>query len=110
MNTSPSSAGDPNYDIYTIDFLNDPAAAGLGPEFAGMGLLRISVEGSGQHATALVEHDYAVTALTARRDLEGFIALSATAVRWLRLGWPEEWGTPELPPTWAPAYPAGGHA
>lgn len=97
---------EPNYDVHSIDFLGDPAPAGLSTEFLGMGVLRISVEGGGQHATALVEHDYAVTALTARRDLEGFIPLSATAVRWLRLGWPEEWGTPGLYPAWAPAYPA----
>jgi hypothetical protein len=98
-----------NYDVHSIDFLNNPALAGLGPEFAGMGVLRISEEGTGRRATALVEHDYAVTALTARQELKGFIPLAATAVRWLRTGWPEEWGG-SLNPTWAPVYPAGAQA
>jgi|GEM_PF-6486354 hypothetical protein len=96
-----------NYNVHSIDFINDPAPAGLGPEFEGMGLFRISEEGTGRRATALVEHDYALNALIARRDLQGFIALAATAVRWLRTGWPEEFGDTDLNPTWAQVYPAG---
>jgi hypothetical protein len=100
---------EPNYHVHSIDFLNTPQLAGLGPDFEGSGVLRISEEGTGRRATALVEHDYAVTALTARRDLTGFIPLAVTAVRWLRTGWPEEWGD-DLNPTWAQVYPAGAHA
>lgn len=95
-----------NYDVHSIDFINDPGPAGLGPEFEGMGLLRISEVGTGRRATALVEHDYALTVCFARRDLEGHIALAATAVRWLRTGWWDEWGT-DLNPDWLPVYPAG---
>jgi len=95
-----------NYDVHSIDFINDPTPAGLGPECLGMGLFRISEEGTGRRATALVEHDYALNALIARRDLQGFIALAATATRFVRVGWPEEWGT-DLNPDWLPVYPAG---
>lgn len=98
-----------NYDCHSIDFLSRPDLAGLTPDFAGMGVIRISEEGTGRRATALVEHDYAITALTARRELTGFIPLAATAVRWLRVGWPEEWGA-NLNPTWAQIYPSGAQA
>jgi hypothetical protein len=94
--------------VHSIHFINDPGPAGLGPEFEGMGLFRISDE-TGSHATALVEHDYAVTAVTARAELEGLVVVAATAVRWLRTGWPEEWGD-DLNPAWAPVYPAGFQA
>jgi len=100
---------DPNYDVHSIEFLDTPAYAGLGPEFAGMGLIRISEEGTGRRATALVEHDYAVTALAARAELTGQVVLAATATRHLRMGWPEEWGD-DLNTTWAQVYPAGSHA
>lgn len=97
----------PTFDVHSIDFLTNPALVGLGPEFAGMGVFRVSEVGSGTHATALAEHDYALTASVARRELDGFISLAATAVRWLRLGWPEEWDDMGLNPLWAPVYPAG---
>lgn len=99
----------PNYDVHTIDFLNNPEPAGLPAECLGMGVLRISEEGTGRRATVLVEHDYAVTAITAIRELGGFIPLAATAARFMRTGWPEEWG-PDLNPRWAPLYPAGSQA
>ncbi|MCA4132947.1 hypothetical protein [Arthrobacter sp. M4] len=99
----------PNYTIHSIDFINDPEPAGLPAQCLGMGVLRISEQGTGRRATILVEHDYAVTALIARRDLEGPIPLAATAARFMRTGWPEEWG-PGLNPTWLPIYPAGSQA
>lgn len=98
-----------NYDVHSIDFLKTPALAGLTPDFEGAGVVRLSEEGTGRRATALVEHDYAVTALTARQELEGFIPLAATAVRYLRVGWPEEWRA-NLNPTWMQVYPAGAQA
>jgi len=99
-----------NYDVHSIDFLTNPELAGLSSEFEGMGVLRISEEGTGRRGTALVERDYAVTALAGRRALEGHLALAATAVRWLRTGWPEEWGDGQNP-AWAPVYTtAGAHA
>jgi len=100
---------DPNYAVHSIEFLDTPEYAGLGPEFSGMGLIRISEEGTGRRATALVEHDYAVTALAARAELTGQVVLAATATRFLRTGWPEEWRY-DLNPTWAPIYPAGYQA
>ncbi|MFF2296971.1 hypothetical protein [Arthrobacter sp. NPDC058127] len=96
----------PNYDIHSISFIDNPKGVGLPNEFLGMGMLLITQQGSDQRGTVLVDHDYAVTALTARKELEGMISLAATAARWLRLGWPEDWG-PDLPSTWAPLYLEG---
>lgn len=95
------------FDVHSIDFLTNPEPAGLGPEFTGMGVFRVSEVGTGCRATALSERDYALTACVARRDLDGFVSLAATAVRWLRIGWPEEWDDATLNPAWAPVYPAG---
>jgi len=92
-------------EVHSIFFINDPEPAGLGPEFEGMGLFFISDE-TGEHACALVEHDFALNVLTARRDLEGPVVLAATAVRYLRKGWPEDWAD-DLNPNWAPIYPSG---
>lgn len=103
-------AADRDAELYSIAFLSNPAPAGLPADFEGMGVLRLTEDGTGLRCTALVEHDYAVTALTAFRELEGFIPLAACAVRWLREGWPEQWGTPGLSPTWIPVYPTGGAA
>ena len=101
--------GNPNWDVHSIDFLSNPALAGLPDEFQGMGVLRISEAGTPNRATVLVEHEYAITAITARRELEGFIPLSATATRFMRTGWPEEWG-PDLNPAWATLYPSRSQA
>lgn len=101
------TAADPNYDVHSIDFLNNPAAVGLTPDFAGAGVIQASREDTGQRCTFLVEHDYAVLSLSARRELEGFIPLAITAIRWARLGWPEDWAAGTLNPTWSAVYPAG---
>lgn len=111
MTTEPSSSpDDPNYNVKSIDFLNNPAGAGLTPEFMDMGVIQATQEGTGTRCTFLVEHDYAVTALTARRSLNGFIPLAITAVRWVRMGWPNDWTDQKLNPAWAPVYPAGSNA
>ncbi|MCZ9884053.1 hypothetical protein [Arthrobacter sp. B2a2-09] len=99
----------PDYDIHRISFIDNPEEAGLPAEFLGMGMLLITQQGSDQRGTVLVDHDYAVTALTARQELDGMISLAATAARWLRLGWPEDWGA-DLLSTWAPLYLEGSQA
>jgi hypothetical protein len=96
--------GDQIY-VHSIFFINDPAPAGLGPEFEGMGLFKIS-DNTGHRTTVLVEHDYALTACFAQAELEGPVVLAATAVRWLSDGWPEEWDD-DPNRVWAPVYPAG---
>lgn len=101
------TAIDPGYDVHSIDFLDCPAAVGLTQDFAGAGVIQASQEGTGQRYTFLVEHEYAVLSLSTRRDLEGFIPLAITAIRWARLGWPEDWPAGLLNPTWAAVYPAG---
>lgn len=99
-----------NYDVHSIDFLNNPSLAGLTEDFKDMGVVQASKEGFRSRRTLLVEHDYALMMLQARNDLEGVVRTAPTAVRWVRLGWPEEWGTPGLDPTWVPIYPAGDPA
>lgn len=106
MTIEPEPQENPNYDVHRIGFIENPAEAGLPAEFLGMGMFLVTQQGSDQRGTVLVDHDYAVTALTARKELDGFIGLAATAARWLRLGWPEDWGT-DLNPTWAPLYLEG---
>ncbi|WP_139184608.1 hypothetical protein [Arthrobacter sp. ok909] len=90
-----------------MHFLSNPALAGLTDDFRDMGVIVGTAAESGAKATLLVDHEYAVTALTAVRSLEGHISLSALAVRWIRAGWPEEWGA-DLDPSWVQVYPAGG--
>lgn len=94
----------PDFDVVRLHFLDNPALAGLPDDFRGMGVIVGCDAVSGSKATMLVDHDYAVTAVTAVRTLEGHISLAASAVRWIRSGWPEEWG-PGLNPEWAPVYP-----
>ncbi|XAS66550.1 hypothetical protein V3C33_13775 [Micrococcaceae bacterium Sec5.7] len=101
---------DPSYDVHSIGFLSNPALAGLTADFTGAGVIRATQEGTGARCTFIVEHDYAALSLAARRDLDGFIPLAITAVRWLRLGWPEDWADGALNPAWARVYPAGGAA
>lgn len=97
-----------SYLIHTIDFLNNPALADLPDDTAGMGVLRASeVGGPVDRCTFLVDRDYALMLVDACRHLEGAVALAESAVRFVRLGWPEEWPHPELPTGWAPIYPDG---
>lgn len=111
MTTEPNQAPEnPNYDIHRIDFLSDPALAGAPEHCIGMGVLTLTEGGTGRRCTALVNHHYALMLLEARRDLDGMIAGAAQAVRWLRSGWPEEWGTPGLNPTWLHIPAAGTDA
>jgi hypothetical protein len=95
-----------DFDVRRIHFLSNPALAGLPDDFRDMGVMVGCDEVSGSKGTLLVDHEYAVTALTALRGLEGHVSLSALAVRWLRAGWPEEWGA-DLDPSWVPVYPEG---
>lgn len=97
----------PNYDVYSIDFLTDPESAGLPSEFADMGVIQATEEGTEARYTFLVEHDYGVLARQARRDIEGFIPLAITAVRWARIGWRADWEDPNLNPAWGSVYPMG---
>lgn len=92
------------FDVVRLHFLSNPAPAGLPSDFVGMGVIVAAEAESGSHATLLVDHDYAVTAVTALRSLEGPISLAASAVRWIRLGWPEEWG-PGVSAEWVAVYP-----
>lgn len=99
-----------SYTVHTIDFLKEPALADLPADKAGMGVVRASEIGGPIRCTFLVDHDYALMLVDACRHLEGVVAVSESAVRLVRLGWPEEWPHPELPASWAPVYPAGAEA
>ena len=99
-----------NYRVARIDFINDPAPAGLPASFVGMGFITARQDGTGRTCSLLVDHDYALMALTAQQgEMGDAVMLADTALRFLRLGWPDEWGD-DLDPTWIPVYPAGGAA
>ncbi|WP_172465455.1 hypothetical protein, partial [Arthrobacter sp. Hiyo1] len=95
------------YTIHSLTGLGDAASFGLPAETNGAGILRATVNETGQRATFIVDAEYSQMILAAKETLGDDAVLSATAVRWLRLGWPEDWGTNPEPEAWAPAYRAG---
>jgi hypothetical protein len=108
MTTEPNTTY-PQYQVHRIDFLNNPALAGLPADFAGMGVMAAQQHDTGRKCTLLVDHDYALMALTAQQNLGDAVLLAPTALRWLRIGWPEEWGE-DLNPSWIQIYPSGAQA
>ena len=97
-------------ETYTCHVLTDveyPAYYGLPPELKGTGLIRATVNSTGQRGTFIVDASYASMIRAAREDSLEDPILSATAVRWLRLGWPEEWTPGRAPGQWAQVYPEG---
>ncbi|BAS10395.1 hypothetical protein AHiyo4_38170 [Arthrobacter sp. Hiyo4] len=96
--------------IFSVDFLNNPEAVDMPADKAGMGVLSAVQIGGAARCTFLVDREYALMILQDRHVLGGDLVLGAEAMRWLRLGWPEEWPHPELPNEWAPIHPDGAEA
>ncbi|MBT8159319.1 MULTISPECIES: hypothetical protein [Arthrobacter] len=99
------------YTLHHLTGLGNPAGLGLPEHTAGSGVLRVTANSTGQRATFIVDAEYAALILEAQ-DIAPDAVLSATAVRWMRLGWPEEWPACPAPEAWARVYPAatGGGA
>ena len=94
------------YTVHHLTGLGDPAYFGLPADTAGSGVLRVTMNSTGQRGTCIVDADYAQMILEAQ-DVAPDAVLSETAVRWLRLGWPEEWEAVPAPHAWAQVYSAG---
>ena len=96
------------YTVHLLTLVAYPAYYGLPPELKGTGLIRATVNSTGQRGTFIVDTSYASMIRDAAGDTltEGAV-LSATAVRWMRLGWPEEWTPGRAPGEWAQVYPEG---
>ncbi|GAA4040986.1 hypothetical protein GCM10023063_28400 [Arthrobacter methylotrophus] len=95
------------YKVHYLTGLGDPVSFGLPADTQGAGVLRATVNSTGQRGTFIVDPEYAQMILTARDVVGDDAVLSATAVRWLRLGWPEDWTVGPAPEAWARVYPAG---
>ena len=82
----------------------DPNTIGLPDAPAGWGLVACT-EATVRRYTIAVEADYAANLSAAQAALTGVLNIPEQAVRWVRLGHPQEWGAPATP--WAPVYPMG---
>ena len=85
----------------------DPTTIGLPDTPAGWGLVGCTEEATGRRYTIAVEAGYAANLLAAQAALTGVLNVPEQAVRWMRLGHPDEWGTATYATPWAPVYPMG---
>lgn len=96
-----------DYQVHRVDFLNTPDMAGLSSDFKGMGVLSAKQLDTGRTCTVLVDRSYALMVLTAQQGgAGGSVKLADTALRWVRSGWPDEWGA-DMDPAWVPISPDG---
>lgn len=84
----------------------DPATIGLPDTPAGWGLVSCT-KATGRRYTIAVEAEYAANLLAAQAALTGVLNVPEQAVRWVRLGHPDEWGADPHATLWAPVYPIG---
>lgn len=104
------------YTVHNLTTIEFTGYYGLHPDTQGAGLIRATVNSTGQRIALVVDAEYAALIQTAKEAGLDDAILSATQVRWARLGWPEEWTPGRSFGAWAPVYlpeygaPAdGGH-
>lgn len=68
------------------------------PEPAGV--LRAVIDASDLHVTLIIDHAYAETMIAGIEVLGAGFSLGPSAVHWMRLGWPDDWGTNFEPNAW----------
>lgn len=95
-----------NYTTHTLTAVEYPAYYGLHPDTKGSGLIRATVNATGQRITVIVDASYAAMIRQAKEDSlpDEDAVLAGEAVRWMRLGWPEDWTPGRAPGAWAPVY------
>ena len=97
------------YSTHTLTAVEYPAYYGLHPSTKGAGLIRATVNSTGQRITVIVDAGYAAMIKEVQADSmpDEDAVLAGEAVRWMRLGWPEDWAPGRAPGQWAQVYPEG---
>lgn len=65
-----------------------------------VGVLRSTLVSRNARVTMIVDFEHAEMLTTATDYLEGEIVDNADTIRWMRLGWPQDWGTYFEPDAW----------
>ena len=102
-----------DFTTHTLTAVEYPAYYGLHPATKGSGLIRATANATGQRVTVIVDAGYAEMIRQVQADSlpDEDAVLTGEAVRWMRLGWPEDWTPGRAPGAWAPVYaaePEGG--